>query len=163
PPLRERKDEILALAETFVREASARAAREPPPLSPAARAALLGHAWPGNVRELKATMERALVLSQADATLGDGARAIDLAPRGLAAADEPFVAAPEASERRAPAARAYPVRARLADRARARLDPVLGGLRGSEGFLRRVILGLRGAAHGGDDDGGEHDHDRLVL
>ena len=54
PPLAERSDDILPLAEHFL-DGAAR-------LSEEAREALLGHAWPGNVRELKNAIERARLL-----------------------------------------------------------------------------------------------------
>jgi len=55
PPLAERRDDVLPLAEHFL----AGRAR----LGDAARAALLAHAWPGNVRELKNAIERAALLA----------------------------------------------------------------------------------------------------
>ncbi|MCC6596083.1 MAG: sigma-54-dependent Fis family transcriptional regulator [Rhodanobacteraceae bacterium] len=54
PPLAERGDDVLPLAEHFL----AGAAR----LDAGARAALLAHAWPGNVRELKNAIQRAQLL-----------------------------------------------------------------------------------------------------
>ncbi len=53
PPLAERPDDILPLAEHFLGTAR---------LSDEAREALLGHSWPGNVRELKNVLERARLL-----------------------------------------------------------------------------------------------------
>jgi NtrC-family two-component system response regulator AlgB len=62
PPLRERREDIVPLAERFL-AFFARAARRPPAeLSPAAREALAAHAWPGNVRELRNAIERASIL-----------------------------------------------------------------------------------------------------
>jgi two-component system response regulator AtoC len=60
PPLRDRRDEILTLAEQFLREAC-RQQRRPvvPSLSESAAARLMGHSWPGNIRELKNVLERA--------------------------------------------------------------------------------------------------------
>jgi two-component system response regulator FlrC len=63
PPLRERRADILPLAEHFLRLLTKGPSRTAPPLSEDARAALVGHAWPGNVRELQNAVERALVLS----------------------------------------------------------------------------------------------------
>jgi NtrC-family two-component system response regulator AlgB len=65
PPLRERREEILPLARSFL-AFFARAARRPPPqLSPEAEKAFLAYAWPGNVRELRNSIERAVILSPA--------------------------------------------------------------------------------------------------
>ena len=70
PPLRDRPEEILPLAEHFVRS-SADPARAVPQLSADARDALAGYSWPGNVRELKNAIERALVLCDDQITSSD--------------------------------------------------------------------------------------------
>lgn len=56
PPLRERRDDIVALATHFLRRAAAPGA--PKSLSEAALRRLERHDWPGNVRELRNVMER---------------------------------------------------------------------------------------------------------
>ena len=61
PPLRERPEEILPLAERFLAEAAPGMT-----LGPDARRRLMDHAWPGNVRELRNAIERAAVLSRSD-------------------------------------------------------------------------------------------------
>jgi two-component system, NtrC family, response regulator AtoC len=63
PPLREREDEIVPIAEELAR----RFARElglpaTPPLGPDAAALLRARAWPGNIRELRNVIERAVAL-----------------------------------------------------------------------------------------------------
>ncbi len=64
PPLRERRDEILPLAEAFLAASSAASGlKRPPRLTAAARELLLRYSWPGNVRELRNTAERAVLLS----------------------------------------------------------------------------------------------------
>ncbi|MEO8214589.1 MAG: sigma 54-interacting transcriptional regulator, partial [Myxococcales bacterium] len=66
PALRERTDEIPALAATFIQQACREAGRQPiPVITPAALRHMLAYAWPGNIRELKNVLERALVLSDA--------------------------------------------------------------------------------------------------
>ena len=88
PPLRERRDEILPLAEHFAARAAKREGRSPPPFEEEARAALTGYAWPGNVRELRNVIERAVVLA------GDGPiRRADL-PADKLASSVVFTAAP---------------------------------------------------------------------
>jgi DNA-binding NtrC family response regulator len=62
PPLRERIEDVLWLAERFLRERAGGAA--PRRLSAAAQAALLRHAWPGNARELKHSIDRACILAR---------------------------------------------------------------------------------------------------
>jgi transcriptional regulator with GAF, ATPase, and Fis domain len=61
PALRERRDDILPLAEHFLSRAAERAGRPRKRLSAAARVALLEHDWPGNVRELEHAIEAATV------------------------------------------------------------------------------------------------------
>jgi len=62
PPLRERRDDLLPLAELFLRRASSAYRRPARRFHPEARDLLLGHAWPGNVRELQNVVERAVIL-----------------------------------------------------------------------------------------------------
>ena len=57
-PLRERREDVPALARHFVRELGPKG--RAPVLAPDALAALSGHAWPGNVRELRNAIERTL-------------------------------------------------------------------------------------------------------
>ncbi len=61
PPLRERPEDILPLAEHFLRKHSAGAVRAR--LSAVAEEALLALDWPGNIRELESTIVRALTLA----------------------------------------------------------------------------------------------------
>lgn len=63
PPLRERKDDILLLADHFL-EKHALGEDDPPQLTEGAASALLAHNWPGNVRELENAMVRAVHLCQ---------------------------------------------------------------------------------------------------
>jgi DNA-binding NtrC family response regulator len=60
PPLRERPEDILPLAEIFINEFSNGTAR----LSPSVIDSLTRYNWPGNVRELRNAMERASLLSR---------------------------------------------------------------------------------------------------
>ena len=62
PPLRERKEDILPLAESFLRRYNRRLQRCVQGFAPEAQQALLQYDWPGNVRELKNAIERALIL-----------------------------------------------------------------------------------------------------
>jgi Nif-specific regulatory protein len=66
PPLRERGDDILMLADHFFRSFCAKAGRPLPQFTAAGRKRLIGHAWPGNVRELRNLTERLAYLSQSD-------------------------------------------------------------------------------------------------
>ncbi len=62
PPLRDRREDIPALAAHFVEQSSAQAGRKPPAISAEAQACLGSYDWPGNVRELRHAIERAVVL-----------------------------------------------------------------------------------------------------
>ena len=62
PPLRERGDDVLLLAEHFLRHFNTNMNRGVRSLSRGARQKLLAHHWPGNVRELRNVIERALIL-----------------------------------------------------------------------------------------------------
>jgi two-component system nitrogen regulation response regulator NtrX len=64
PPLRERVEELIQLAEAFIQHIARKYGRPPRRLSPDARETLLHHDWPGNVRELKNLMERAVILAR---------------------------------------------------------------------------------------------------
>jgi two-component system, NtrC family, response regulator AtoC len=63
PPLRERPEDIIPLAEHYIPTLCAANHLEPKELSPEMRKKLLSHDWPGNVRELLNVLERSIVLS----------------------------------------------------------------------------------------------------
>lgn len=62
PPLRERTDDILPLADLFLTEFLARTPGKSCHFSPQARQVLIAYPWPGNVRELRNLMERTVLL-----------------------------------------------------------------------------------------------------
>jgi transcriptional regulator with PAS, ATPase and Fis domain len=64
PPLRERKEDLLALARQFIARACTEYSCGPCALSPAVLDLLLAYDWPGNVRELENAIERAVVLAE---------------------------------------------------------------------------------------------------
>jgi two-component system NtrC family response regulator len=64
PPLRERREDILPLAEDFLQREGRRGAQKRLSASSAER--LLQHSWPGNVRELRNVIARACVLVRGD-------------------------------------------------------------------------------------------------
>lgn len=63
PPLRQRKEDIMPLAEYFLANQSSFYGEPPKSLSDTAKTLLLSYAWPGNVRELSNAIERAYVLT----------------------------------------------------------------------------------------------------
>ena len=62
PPLRERREDIAKLTDTFLRRFSSQLKKPVPKLAPETMEFLRTYSWPGNVRELQNTIEHALVL-----------------------------------------------------------------------------------------------------
>ncbi|NOY28813.1 MAG: GAF domain-containing protein [Planctomycetes bacterium] len=71
PPLRDRGEDALLLAEFFLESFCHNMGRQTPHLSAAAKRRLLGHTWPGNVRELRNLMERLAYLTSGDSIEAD--------------------------------------------------------------------------------------------
>ena len=63
PPLRDRSDDILELADAFLEEIGGTVGRPPAGIARDARDQLVAYAWPGNVRELRNAIERAVILA----------------------------------------------------------------------------------------------------
>ena len=66
PPLRERKEDISPLVDTFIRQYAALNAKKIRGIAKEALETLVQYAWPGNIRELKNIVERMVVLSSGD-------------------------------------------------------------------------------------------------
>ena len=64
PPLRERPEDIMHLAEHFLEHFGRQYQKETLSFSPQAREALIEHTWPGNVRELSNRIMQAVILSE---------------------------------------------------------------------------------------------------
>jgi two-component system nitrogen regulation response regulator GlnG len=71
PPLRERPEDVAALAHHFVARYAEELGTGPRVLSPEAEQRLLAHPWPGNVRELENAIKRALVLGSGEVLTPD--------------------------------------------------------------------------------------------
>jgi DNA-binding NtrC family response regulator len=71
PPLRERGEDVLLLAQHFLHSLGQQYGLTPPTLNHELRGTLLAHTWPGNVRELRNALERALLLGESTLTTGD--------------------------------------------------------------------------------------------
>jgi DNA-binding NtrC family response regulator len=63
PPLRDRHDDILELADTFLAEIGESVGRPAAGISRDAKEQLVAYGWPGNVRELRNAIERAVILA----------------------------------------------------------------------------------------------------
>jgi DNA-binding NtrC family response regulator len=81
PPLRDRRDDIPALAMHFLRRHATRYRKPLTGFDAGAMQMMLAHAWPGNIRELDHAVERAILLAQ-----GDQLRAVDLGLRASSSA-----------------------------------------------------------------------------
>jgi DNA-binding NtrC family response regulator len=66
PPLRSRGSDVLLIAQHFVEQFAAQAAKRVTSLTDAAAEKLLAYSWPGNVRELQNCIERAVTLTDAE-------------------------------------------------------------------------------------------------
>ncbi|HET7435492.1 MAG TPA: sigma-54 dependent transcriptional regulator [Thermoanaerobaculia bacterium] len=88
PPLRVRGNDVVLLAEHFLRRFAAESGYPKKKLSPAAAAKLKSYAWPGNVRELRNVIERLAILLQNDLIEAEdialGARSEAAAPSSIA-------------------------------------------------------------------------------
>ena len=62
PPLRERGEDVLALAAFFMQEISRQLGMPPVPIDQRMRSFLLRYEWPGNIRELRNAIERSVIL-----------------------------------------------------------------------------------------------------
>jgi DNA-binding NtrC family response regulator len=107
PPLRDRPEDILVLAEAFLEEIGRNIGRSAAGLSKDARDRLLAHRWPGNIRELRDAIERAMILCEGGLITGEHL------PITLAGAARPAATAPAAAPGPAatPAAGPIPPRA----------------------------------------------------
>jgi DNA-binding NtrC family response regulator len=97
PPLRERLDDIPALAEAFAEEIVRRSALEPRSLAPDALAWLARQRWPGNIRELRNVLEQCLLMTDDDVITAAHFEAAHPAAPAVARAAEPSPAAPAPS------------------------------------------------------------------
>ena len=99
PPLRERKDDIVPLALTFIRRFAGELKKKIEGLEPEAQKLLMRYNWPGNIRELENSIERAVLLAEgpqvnaSDLRLGelstsapssDGSPVVKIPPTGIA-------------------------------------------------------------------------------
>ncbi len=76
PPLRQRREDLPALVDHFVRQVSTQNGWKPVAFAPSAIEALKGYDWPGNIRELRNVVERLLLLAGAEVTGEDVHKAL---------------------------------------------------------------------------------------
>ncbi|MFY0565576.1 sigma-54-dependent transcriptional regulator [Archangium lansingense] len=87
PPLRERREDLPALIDAFLKEACTKNGRRPLSLSPEALAVMSAYDYPGNVRELRNLVERLAILCEGPVVTGQ--EAAELLPRGKGAVPQP--------------------------------------------------------------------------
>ncbi len=85
PGLEARREDIPALAQTFLGELNASQGLPLRELSPEAEAQLQTMRWPGNLRQLRNTLERALILGAGEGAIQPEELAVEAAPNGSAA------------------------------------------------------------------------------
>ncbi|MCC6528177.1 MAG: sigma 54-interacting transcriptional regulator [Polyangiaceae bacterium] len=134
PPLRERGEDVLLLAEHFLAAHAARLGRRVPTLDADAAAVLLRHKWPGNVRELQNCVEHAVAVSTGD-RIG-----VDDLPAHLRAASGPPPPEPAADDLAGAEAHDETLQ-RLSDVERQYIGHVLGVL-GNNKTRAAAILGI---------------------
>lgn len=91
PPLRDRKEDIPALVQHFVKRISEQMGISPKPVPPETLRHLQAHNWPGNIRELANAVERAVILSRDNALLPDVFGGLTGAPGSRPLGGEPAV------------------------------------------------------------------------
>ncbi|KSV66782.1 chemotaxis protein CheY [Sinorhizobium sp. GL2] len=80
PPLRDRDDDVLELAEMFMRETAQQLGMPDVPIDHRTQATLLRYDWPGNIRELRNLIERTIILGSFPTSIGPISQGED-APR----------------------------------------------------------------------------------
>jgi two-component system response regulator FlrC len=106
PALRQRPDDIVAIARHFVAEHGGRFGRTGMSLSPEAEAALSAHAWPGNIRELENVIQRALIMAPGNTI---GPEALNLLARPAESSPQPARPVVEAPPRSRPNRKKEPI------------------------------------------------------
>jgi DNA-binding NtrC family response regulator len=94
PPLRERREDILELADVFLQEIGATVGRPAAGIARDAKDQLFAYSWPGNVRELRNAIERAVILADGGHIRSEH---LPVGQRGFAAAPPASSDAPASS------------------------------------------------------------------
>ena len=94
PPLRERKEDIIALAEFFIRRFSGELKKKIDGMHPDAAKMLVRYNWPGNIRELENAIERAVLLTEVSSLGPDDLRLGEVVSTGGEQQSVPFVRIP---------------------------------------------------------------------
>jgi Nif-specific regulatory protein len=87
PPLRERGEDLIELATSFLEQFRREMGRGPRRLSSRAVAAIRQHHWPGNVRELRNAVERAVALGESEEVSPEDLGLVAAEPLGMSSAE----------------------------------------------------------------------------
>lgn len=90
PPLRERPEDVLLLAGTFLQRFARKQGLKVPGFSEQAMAMMTNYTWPGNVRELQNTIERAVILSENGRLISAAALGLPVLARPMAPSAAPL-------------------------------------------------------------------------
>ena len=94
PPLRERKEDIVPLANAFIRKFAGELKKKIDGIEPDAQKMLMRYNWPGNIRELENTIERAMLLAEGRAIASGDLRLGEVATPGSGREQAPVVKIP---------------------------------------------------------------------
>jgi DNA-binding NtrC family response regulator len=94
PPLRERKEDIVPLANAFIRKFAGELKKKIDGIEPEAQKMLMRYNWPGNIRELENTIERAMLLAEGRAIASGDLRLGEVATPGSGREQAPVVKIP---------------------------------------------------------------------
>src|ERR687886_48634 len=94
PPLRERKEDIVPLANSFIRKFAGELKKKVDGLEPDAQKLLMRYNWPGNIRELENTIERAMLLAEGAAIASGDLRLGEVPTAGGRSEHAPVVKIP---------------------------------------------------------------------
>lgn len=157
PPLRDRAEDIIVLAEHFLADFSRRHRKKIKGLSSAARAKLLQHRWPGNVRELQNTIERAVILTEPGVAVTPDVLLLSSPPsHGAVSIPEPYLEAVEEGSGVGPPPLDIPVSTRI-------LNSMPSDSAASDGAASASVLPALGGASSQSLADLERDHILKVL
>jgi two-component system response regulator FlrC len=145
PPLRERTDDILPLAGSFLEEIGSELGRPAAGVSRDAKEALLGYSWPGNVRELRNVLERASILCDGGLVTHEH---LVLPAAGFAPAGPAGPAPPVPTSSGEPPPGASPGASSLADLERVAIERALARARFNKSRAARALGLTRGQLYG---------------
>src|SRR5437764_1561636 len=94
PPLRERKDDIVPLANAFIRRFTGELKKKIDGIEPEAQKMLMRYNWPGNIRELENTIERAMLMAEGHTIAAADLRLGEVATPGSGREQAPVVKIP---------------------------------------------------------------------